>query len=462
MKNFTKQFANKTLFKPTRWLLVALMFLLGTVSALAIDMTGGEVVFLKPGTNWKKDGARFAVYFFNNSTNKNTWVSMTATDQTDIYYATVPSGTWKNLIFCRMNGGNATNEWGNKWNQTADLTFDGKKNLFTVSNSAWDNSSTTWSTKLFTSNGKLTASSTSINIGDEVTLTPSLADYTTYNTLKSTSYSIDPDTGAEISGNTFTATSAGEYKVTATITYNAKGCADNIGTATDNVTITVVDPCTLPSKIEIKGATTPCANSTQTYEATVTEGSGYDLEWTVPTGYTINSVQGTTINVTVGTAQGNIVCTAKCGSNTKPSDNYTVTPYSTQVPEIELSNNYICPSESATITIKNPELNVSTLAYRLYNSEDVKIAEKSQPTAAPVTFIVSNEGTYYVTVSHTCGGGKTSNEVTLYKYATPELPKYTPVAATQCNDTPNKDGSVTLNNPIKGNTYANKIKTTRL
>ena len=35
MKNFTKQILNKTLFKPTRWLLVTLMFLLGTSGAWA-------------------------------------------------------------------------------------------------------------------------------------------------------------------------------------------------------------------------------------------------------------------------------------------------------------------------------------------------------------------------------------------------------------------------------------------
>ena len=43
MKNFTKQFANKALFKPTRWLLVALMFLLGTASAWATLYVAGSM-----------------------------------------------------------------------------------------------------------------------------------------------------------------------------------------------------------------------------------------------------------------------------------------------------------------------------------------------------------------------------------------------------------------------------------
>ena len=43
MKNFTKQITNKTLFKPTRWLLVALMLLVGTSSAW------GATTYLKAG-----------------------------------------------------------------------------------------------------------------------------------------------------------------------------------------------------------------------------------------------------------------------------------------------------------------------------------------------------------------------------------------------------------------------------
>ncbi len=108
-----------------------------------------NVLYFMPNTNWKKDGARFAAYFFNDSTNKNTWVSMSGPDKDGYYSVTIPDGTWPKVIFCRMNGSTTTNNWNNKWNQTGDLTIptDGK-NLFTLSSSAaWDGATTTWSKK---------------------------------------------------------------------------------------------------------------------------------------------------------------------------------------------------------------------------------------------------------------------------------------------------------------------------
>lgn len=65
--------------------------------------------------------------------------------ESGIYQGVVPSGkNHKNVIFCRMNPSSSTNDWGNKWNQSGDLTYDGTNNLFTPS--AWDGATTTWST----------------------------------------------------------------------------------------------------------------------------------------------------------------------------------------------------------------------------------------------------------------------------------------------------------------------------
>lgn len=139
--------------KRTRKLILALVVVMSLLMAMAVaiipasaaNMKGGETLYLKAGTNWKKDGARFAVYFFNNSTNKNTWASMTRIGTSDYYEVTVPNGDWANLIFCRMNPSTTENNWDNRWNQTANLTYSSTKNLFTVSNSTWDGATTTWS-----------------------------------------------------------------------------------------------------------------------------------------------------------------------------------------------------------------------------------------------------------------------------------------------------------------------------
>lgn len=99
----------------------------------------GQTLYLQPNANWKEASARFAAYFFNNCTNQNEWVSMTDADKDGIYECAVPEGNWLNLIFCRMNGANSTNNWDNKWNQTADLNASCGYNLYTLPNEdAWD------------------------------------------------------------------------------------------------------------------------------------------------------------------------------------------------------------------------------------------------------------------------------------------------------------------------------------
>ena len=106
-------------------------------------------LFLKPNSNWKVDNARFAAYFFG-GTPAEVWVSMTDEDKDGIYELTIPEGYdyGCNVIFCRMNPGAADNNWNNKWNQTSDLKAptDGK-NLYTVTEGAWDNGGGTWSVK---------------------------------------------------------------------------------------------------------------------------------------------------------------------------------------------------------------------------------------------------------------------------------------------------------------------------
>ena len=88
---------------------------------------------LQPSSDWQKDGARFAAYFFGNG---ETWVSMTGSGNT--YTVEVPDG-YTSVIFCRMNPSSTTNNWNNKWNQTSDLSVQdgiGKKYVIT----GWDNS----------------------------------------------------------------------------------------------------------------------------------------------------------------------------------------------------------------------------------------------------------------------------------------------------------------------------------
>ena len=119
---------------------IAMILSLLPVMASAATPT---TLYMKPNSNWTKDGARFAAYFFGNG---EKWVSMTDTDGDGLYEVAVPSG-YPKVIFCRMNGSTTANNWNNKWNQTGDLTIptDGK-NCFTVPSGSWDGATTGWGT----------------------------------------------------------------------------------------------------------------------------------------------------------------------------------------------------------------------------------------------------------------------------------------------------------------------------
>ena len=96
-----------------------------------VTLTGGEVLYLKPGV-WVVDNARFAACFCN-GTSDATWANMTDPDGDGQYEVTVPANSnHKNVIFCRMNPSVTANNWNNKWNQSNDLTYDGSKNLYTI------------------------------------------------------------------------------------------------------------------------------------------------------------------------------------------------------------------------------------------------------------------------------------------------------------------------------------------
>ncbi|MBE6825174.1 MAG: hypothetical protein E7513_07535, partial [Ruminococcaceae bacterium] len=113
------------------------------VAEIGATITGGTTLYLKPNSDWKTDGARFAAYFCNGSSAAK-WYSAYGPNDDGNYWVTVNSGeSHANIIWCRMNGANTTNNWDNRWNQTGDLTWDGSKNLFTITQ--WDNQTSGWS-----------------------------------------------------------------------------------------------------------------------------------------------------------------------------------------------------------------------------------------------------------------------------------------------------------------------------
>ena len=114
-------------------------------SEKTVEKEETTAIYLVPNSNWTQANARFAVYVWAGSV--NTWVDLTAYDSST-YIAELPADTdWTNAIFCRMNPATTENKWGNKWNQTKDLSLSSDKNCYTMADDGtWDTDNDgTWS-----------------------------------------------------------------------------------------------------------------------------------------------------------------------------------------------------------------------------------------------------------------------------------------------------------------------------
>lgn len=104
-------------------------------------------LYLKPHDNWTQNNARFAAYFFVNSSYK--WVSMTHLKD-GIYKCQIPTDkAYTTVIYGRMNP-QGTNGWTQDtqiWNQTGNLTIQTNgTNCYTLTGGEWSNVTGEWST----------------------------------------------------------------------------------------------------------------------------------------------------------------------------------------------------------------------------------------------------------------------------------------------------------------------------
>lgn len=120
-----------------------------------------KTYYFIPNDNWKeKDNGvdvRFAAYVHDSNATGNNyeWCSMTYDDALGCYkFTPTLSDGYNQVIFCRMKGSNAENNWNNKLNQTPSsgsgsgyesLPTDGT-NCYKL-NDGWDNCGGSWTTK---------------------------------------------------------------------------------------------------------------------------------------------------------------------------------------------------------------------------------------------------------------------------------------------------------------------------
>ena len=188
----------KMMLRKTLALVLAILMVVGMFpvhQTQEISAAGGTMIYLKPNSNWLKDGARFAVYYWTGS--GDDWVNMTKVE-TGVYKAEIPSCT--GFKFVRLNGSGTENNFndGNRWNETGNLTLQSGKNCYSIASDAWSFGNGTWGT-----------------------YTPSVASYTVTNSCTNISFSGTSAT----SGQAFSTTlkPATGYKLPDSITVTVGG-----------------------------------------------------------------------------------------------------------------------------------------------------------------------------------------------------------------------------------------------
>lgn len=162
-----------------------------------------------------------------------------------------------------------------------------------------------------------------------------------------------------------------------------------------------VTPITAPVLTgTISGAAAPCQNSSQTYS--VPAMTGVTFSWTVPTGWTINSGQGTnSITVTTGTTGGNIQASASnsCGTSFYPMLATTIAVMPVQ-PSVITGSATPCSATSQTYSVTN----TSGITYTWSVPSDWLITA-GQGTNSMTATIGSAAGNITVVPSNNCGNG---------------------------------------------------------
>lgn len=218
----------------------------GAKQTVTVTSQGGTIdkVYLVPTTDWAGSSAWFAAYFFEGS--NNTWVKMTYDSATSSYYCSKPTGTYSNVIFCRMNPAKTDLSWDSKWNKTGDLTIPSDKDTFAVDSvTQWAEPTKSWQDNLSGSysGGSLSAAINSEAVTDPVpptvTITPAGGNISLSGSIKVT-FTDGNDTisfaSVEINGTSYDmGTTAG------TFTKSVKDLGITIGGTSITVSATVIN-----------------------------------------------------------------------------------------------------------------------------------------------------------------------------------------------------------------------------
>lgn len=278
---------------------------------------------------------------------------------------------------------------------------------------------------------------TTPNLGGISTTCPSqLVTFTLSPVSGATNYSWTVPLGWSIvsgQGTSILTVTTGSAGQNGNVTVNASNSCGTSGTAIWPVVVANGTPVA-PGPITGTAAQCPAISSTYSIAA-VTNATTYT--WTVPTGWTITSGQGTTsITVTSGNAgqNGNITVTAgnSCGTSSASSFAVTVNPGTPANPGIIAGTAAQCPGVNQVYTV-NPVSGATNYTWTVPTGWTI-VSGQGSSNIVVTTGNPGQNGAISVTASNSCGtSGSSSTTVTVVTGA-PATPGVISGVTSQCGN----------------------------
>ena len=487
MKNFTKTITNKTLFKTTRWLIMALMLLMGTSAMLAANTTqsdgsyrlyfkfsGGSTWWNNSGCYhyawvWANGGAGQVQRIYKVGTTSNASTAST----TDVFYMNIPNGMtlYGMILFRGTDAGpaNGSTTWpedaGYSWhNKTGDIVLPNNISTYNLVTAVTDGSTNVTQNSSYTtvSLATTTLSASGFNSGSGTQADPYVYDengtmkltasatiddhnFTIQLAYGSSTATISSGGSKSIDVSLTTASSATAYAVTYTPLLG--GSTSYKGTAsTKTIYYKTAPTCTTVETPNVT-ADAICAGSTATLTLTNRQdGVTYRLNST--TGDIIFSSEDTYTTPTTLDANTTYTIYAShddaCTNNVEGYVTVTVNP----IPSFTTN-----PTDKTMCAGETSETNLTTLSgVVVANGSPVWYnAQTGGSTVAKADIV--NGGTYWVAAENSTTGCKnaTRKKFVLAVKSAPQTPSLS--ADRDMLNTTNTTATLTIGNYVSGVTY---------
>ena len=437
MKNFTKKITSKPLFKPTRWLIMSFMLLLGVSSTWGANnatksdgsyrfyfqFNGGDTWWNNSGCNhyawvWANGagGQIQRIYKLGTTSNASTG------NQSDVFYMNIPNNmVLHGMILFRgnpsktnpTNGSTSFPAEGTYYNKTNDiiLTNDiSSKNYITaVSNGSSNVSYSTYKTVSVVSK---TLSASNAKSGSGTQADPYVYDENSTMKLSASATIDDHNFSIQLaySSSTATITSGKSKSIDVALTTAASATAYTVtytpllggstsykGTAsTETIYYKTEKSCTTVDAPDVTATTPICSGSTSTLTLNnKQEGVTYKLNSTSGETIFADGNTYTTPELTEETKYTIIASHADaCENDIEGTVTVSLKPTPTK-PAITLipDNGNIVAGNSATLSVNNP---VDGYTYTLYETT------RGEIESGMTSFTISDAGNYYVKATNDC------------------------------------------------------------